>query len=109
MSLPRRSRLHCPSWPGVALHILVNRSNAKSSPLYPESKPGEDSQLEQFKKLLVELETKYTPKHPDILAVKRKIADLEQKTKREPEEGTRDKQDFGATLILKAGDTIIVP
>jgi polysaccharide export outer membrane protein len=76
--------------------------------IYKPNRPGVDSQLEQLRKLLVELEAKYTQKHPDIKTTKRMIANLEQKSKLGSGEANSDRQDLGASLILKAGDTIIV-
>jgi polysaccharide biosynthesis/export protein len=73
---------------------------------YKPNRPGPESQLEQARKLLAELEAKYTPKHPDIKTTKKMIADLEHKSKLEEE--SRGRQDLGASLMLKGGDTIVV-
>ena len=99
-------------WTSEKKVTVVRKGNGQQKILtvvFKPSKPGVDSQLEELKKQLVEMQTKYTPKHPDIINTKRKIAELEQKTKASMKERENDKQDFGASLILKAGDTIIVP
>ena len=49
----------------------------------------DEGRLNQLKNYLAELETKYKEKHPDIVATKKRIADLEKKSeasKKETEE-----------------------
>ena len=63
----------------------------------PGSKDPNESQLEQLKSYLGELQGKYTDKHPDILTTRKKIADLESKVQkarleRETEEKARPEQ-----------------
>lgn len=63
-----------------------------SSPLYPQSpapaaraprapvpavKDPQETQLEKMKEQLIELQAKYTDRHPDILNLRKKIAELE--------------------------------
>lgn len=92
--------------------MVVRKENGQQkimTVIYKPNRPGgADPQLEQLRKLLVELEAKYTQKHPDIKTTKRMIANLEQKNKLGSGEENSDRQDLGASLILKAGDTIIV-
>jgi len=74
---------------------------------YKPQRPGPDTQLGQLRNLLTELEAKYTPKHPDVVALKRKIASIEEKSKAISGEEVRE-EDFGTNVILKPGDTILV-
>lgn len=74
---------------------------------YKPRRPGPDTQLWQLRNLLTELETKYTPKHPDVVALKRKIASIEERSKTAPGEETKE-EDLGTNVILKPGDTILV-
>jgi polysaccharide export outer membrane protein len=92
--------------------MVVRKENGQQkimTVIYKPKRPGADPQLEQLRRLLVELEAKYTQKHPDIKTTKRMIANLEQKDKPGSGEENSEGQDLGASLILKAGDTIIVP
>ena len=64
-----------------------------TSPMVPSGgltgKNPAQQQLEKLRQLLAELETKYTEKHPDIVATKKRITDLEKKIeagRKEPEE-----------------------
>ena len=55
---------------------------------------SQETQLEQFRNQLSELQTKYTEKHPDILIVRKRIAELEaeiEKGKIEKEKGLKGK------------------
>jgi polysaccharide chain length determinant protein (PEP-CTERM system associated) len=53
-----------------------------------------EAQLEQLRNLLLDLQAKYTEKHPDILIVKKKIAELEAKLeKAESEKGSEVKKE----------------
>lgn len=74
---------------------------------YKPRRPGPDAQLWQLRNLLAELEAKYTPKHPDVVALKRKIASIEEKSKTVSGEEAKE-EDLGANVILKPGDTILV-
>jgi polysaccharide biosynthesis/export protein len=87
---------------------MENGEQKNMTVMYKPTRSASDSQLEQLRKHLVELEAKYTQKHPDIITAKRMIATLEQKNKPAPGEENSDRQDLGAGLMLKAGDTIIV-
>ena len=54
---------------------------------------SQGTQLEQFRNQLSDLQTKYTEKHPDILIVRKRIAELEaeiEKGKVEKEKGPKD-------------------
>jgi polysaccharide chain length determinant protein (PEP-CTERM system associated) len=50
-----------------------------SSPIAPGSGGSYESQKESLNRDLEELRTKYTEKHPDVIATKRRLADLEKK------------------------------
>ncbi len=68
--------------------LLTPPSNIKESspPSLPPLKPPKDPQevqLEQLKNQLADLLTKYTEKHPDIMVVKKRIAELEAKIEKE--------------------------
>ena len=56
-----------------------------SIPTVPIVRDPQIVQLEQLKNQLKDLQSKYTDKHPDILIVKKKIADLEARIERESE------------------------
>ena len=58
----------------------------KSTTPPPPARPGEEPEesLEQLKRLLTSLEARYTQRHPDVVRVKKKIADLESKEKSVP-------------------------
>jgi len=60
-------------------------SPSTTSSALPKAKIGnpDDLRLEKLKSLLSELETRYKEKHPDILAAKKQIADLEKKIEKE--------------------------
>jgi polysaccharide chain length determinant protein (PEP-CTERM system associated) len=54
---------------------------------------SQETQLEQFRNQLSDLQTKYTEKHPDILTVRKRIAELEaeiEKGKAEKEKGPKE-------------------
>ena len=67
------------------LLIVSAGSNLPSSPLETrtqlrnETRDPQEVQLEQLRNQLLDLKAKYTEKHPDIVIVKKKIADLEAK------------------------------
>ena len=81
--------------------LLASAETKKDAPLFPmnpletPSKPAtkdpQEVQLEQFKNTLADLQTKYTEKHPDILVVKKRIAELEAKI--EKEKGEKKSED----------------
>jgi uncharacterized protein involved in exopolysaccharide biosynthesis len=53
----------------------------------------QETQLEQFRNQLSDLQTKYTEKHPDILIVRKRIAELEaeiEKTRMQKEKGLKE-------------------
>jgi polysaccharide chain length determinant protein (PEP-CTERM system associated) len=52
----------------------------------PVSKDPQEIQLEQMRNQLSDLQGKYTERHPDILVMKKKIADLEAKLEKERSE-----------------------
>jgi len=56
----------------------------------PKMKRSEESQIEQFKNHLSELEIKYTEKHPDIISTKKRIAELEKKVEKASEKEAED-------------------
>ncbi len=49
----------------------------------PVAKDPNELQLEQMKNLLIDLQSKYTEKHPDILITKKRIAELEGRIEKE--------------------------
>ena len=62
------------------------RDDYRPLPSVPITRDPQIVQLEQLKNQLKDLQSKYTDKHPDILIVKKKIADLEVMIEGEPEE-----------------------
>jgi polysaccharide chain length determinant protein (PEP-CTERM system associated) len=65
--------------------LLASSPNLKdslTSPFNPMRDPQE-VQLEQLKNQLADLQAKYTEKHPDILVVKKRIAELEAKIEKD--------------------------
>lgn len=95
----------------IPKRILVVRKEGGQQKIitvdYKPRRAGPDTQLWQLRNLLAELETKYTPKHPDVVALKRKIASLEEKGKAASGEEGKE-EDLGTNVILKPGDTILV-
>jgi polysaccharide chain length determinant protein (PEP-CTERM system associated) len=59
-----------------------NIRDSVGSPLISLRDPQE-VQLEQFKNQLADLQTKYTEKHPDIVIIKKRIAELEAKIEKD--------------------------
>lgn len=96
---------------GTPKRIMVVRKEGGQQKVttvdYKPRRPGPDTQLWQLRNLLTELEARYTPKHPDVVALKRKIASIEEKSKTVPEEESRE-EDLGTNVILRPGDTILV-
>jgi len=66
----------------LLLASAPNRKDGFTSPFTPIRDPQE-VQLEQFKNQLADLQTKYTEKHPDILVIKKRIAELEAKIEKD--------------------------
>jgi len=67
----------------------VSPSSSSSASPKPKLANTDEGRLNQLKNYLAELETKYKEKHPDIVATKKRIADLEKKSeasKKETEE-----------------------
>ena len=67
----------------------VSSSSSSSASPKPKLANTDEGRLNQLKNYLAELETKYKEKHPDIVATKKRIADLEKKSeasKKETEE-----------------------
>jgi len=62
------------------------RNDYPPLPSVPIARDPQIVQLEQLKNQLKDLQSKYTDKHPDILIVKKKIADLEVMIEKESEE-----------------------
>lgn len=96
---------------GTPKRIMVVRKEGGQQKVttvdYKPRRPGLDTQLWQLRNLLTELEAKYTPKHPDVVALKRRIASIEEKSKAVPGEESRE-EDLGTNVILRPGDTILV-
>jgi polysaccharide chain length determinant protein (PEP-CTERM system associated) len=49
----------------------------KGGPAGPRAKGSAESQIDDLKKLLADLQSRYTDRHPDIVMTKKRIADLE--------------------------------
>ena len=67
----------------------ISASPSSSTSPIPKSANTDEGRLNQLKNYLAELEGKYKEKHPDIVATKKRIADLEKKSeasKKETEE-----------------------
>ena len=62
------------------------RDDSRPLPSIPIARDPQIVQLEQLQNQLKDLQSKYTDKHPDILIVKKKIADLEVMIEKGPEE-----------------------
>ena len=68
---------------------LYGLSELQPKPI--EKKDVQEAQLEQLKNHLADLQAKYTEKHPDILVMKKRIAELEAKIESErPEKGPEE-------------------
>ncbi len=83
-------------------------SHPPVNPVRPRLKDPQEIQLEQLKSHLVDLQGKYTERHPDIIIAKKKIADLEAKVEkakleREAEESSAT-SGIKETTITKMGD-----
>jgi polysaccharide chain length determinant protein (PEP-CTERM system associated) len=65
----------------------ARKTRESITPPAPPARPGEEPQesLEQLKAYLASLEARYTQRHPDVVRLKRKIADLESKEQSTPE------------------------
>jgi polysaccharide chain length determinant protein (PEP-CTERM system associated) len=85
--------------------LLANQEESKEGPSVSTSMTvnpagmSDERQLQQLRSLLDELEAKYTPKHPDILMTKKKIAELEKKMQ-------PDKTSSGGKETGKRGRTL---
>jgi polysaccharide chain length determinant protein (PEP-CTERM system associated) len=74
------------------LAMASEESTKGTSSLTGRTKSPQEIQLEQLKNQLSDLQTKYTEKHPDILMVRKKIAELEaeiEKASLEKKEGLK--------------------
>jgi polysaccharide chain length determinant protein (PEP-CTERM system associated) len=72
---------------------IASEDSAKGKSSLTGKKSSREMELEQLRNQLSDLQTKYTEKHPDILIVKKKIAELEveiEKTKSEKERGLKE-------------------
>lgn len=77
----------------LELVIASEESARGTSSLTGRNKSSQETQLEQLKNQLSDLQTKYTEKHPDIQIVRRRIAELEAeigKVKSEKEKGLKE-------------------
>ena len=72
----------------------VSTSSSTTESPKPKLTTTDEGRLNQLKNYLAELETKYKDKHPDILATKKRIADLEKKieTSKRESEGVKEKE-----------------
>jgi len=55
----------------------VSTSDKSGSPAAPQAKGSPEARIDDLKKLLADLQSRYTDKHPDIVSTKKRIADLE--------------------------------
>lgn len=55
----------------------VSTSDKSDSPAAPQAKGSPEARIDELKKLLADLQSRYTDKHPDIVSTKKRIADLE--------------------------------
>jgi polysaccharide chain length determinant protein (PEP-CTERM system associated) len=64
----------------------ARKTRESLTPPAPPARPGEEPELslEQLKTLLTSLEARYTQRHPDVIRLKKKIADLEVKQESTP-------------------------
>ena len=77
----------------LELVIASEESARGTSSLTGRNRSSQETQLEQFRNQLSDLQTKYTEKHPDILIVRKRIAELEaeiEKSKLEKEKGLKE-------------------
>ena len=77
----------------LELAMASEDSTRGTSSLTGRNKSSQETQLEQLKNQLSDLQTKYTEKHPDIQIVRKRIAELEteiEKGKVEKEKGPKD-------------------
>jgi polysaccharide chain length determinant protein (PEP-CTERM system associated) len=77
----------------LELLIASEESTRGTSSLTGRIRSSQETQLEQLKNQLSDLQIKYTEKHPDILIAKKKIAELEGeigKAKSEKEKGLKE-------------------
>ena len=77
----------------LELVIASEESARGTSSLTGRNKSSQETQLEQLKNQLSDLQTKYTEKHPDIQIVRKRIAELEAeigKVKSEKEKGLKE-------------------
>jgi polysaccharide chain length determinant protein (PEP-CTERM system associated) len=84
--------------------ISPNIREGSRSPLIPVRDPQE-VQLEQLKNQLADLLTKYTEKHPDIMIVKRRIAELEAKIEKDKLEKKAEEKIVSTGLPVPEGET----
>jgi len=68
------------------------------SPLIPWKDPRE-TQLEQLRNQLADLQSKYSEKHPDILTVKRRIAELKAKIEKDESENKTEEKIATTELV----------
>jgi len=77
----------------LELVIASEESTKGTSSLTGRNRSSQETQLEQLKNQLSDLQTKYTEKHPDIQIVRKRIAELEaeiEKGKAEKEKGPKE-------------------
>jgi len=80
---------------------MVENSPQSSSSTLPKLRMGtrDDAQLNQLKNHLLELQAKYTEKHPDILAAKKKISELEKKIEKLSTDGEEAENAKGEQVV----------
>jgi len=70
---------------------------ARAVPAEAEGEVAQTPPLDQLKTQLASLEAKYTQRHPDVIRLKEKIADMESKQKSDLDEGQEVPEDRGMT------------
>lgn len=70
---------------------------ARAAPAEAEREVAQPTSLDQLKTQLASLEARYTQRHPDVMSLKEKIADLESKQKSDLNEGQEVPEDRGIT------------
>jgi polysaccharide chain length determinant protein (PEP-CTERM system associated) len=69
-------------------------------PPVKKAKSSKVQQIEQLQNLLLDSQTKYTDKHPDILLTKKKIADLQRSLKNDDREEMEESANTGGGSII---------
>jgi polysaccharide chain length determinant protein (PEP-CTERM system associated) len=84
------------------LELTISSEDSKKgkAPLIGRKESPRETELEQLRNQLSDLQTKYTEKHPDILVVKKKIAELEAEIEKTRLEKGKGPKENGQSLSL---------